>query len=586
MQLAAQSITVVSMNPAGTPPAARSSHVAVIDVPTHQMIVFGGRNATTIFNDLWSLNTVGDGQWTQLSPSGTIPPARYGASAGYDAASSRMILFGGKLATGYSSEVWILAGANGKNGSPLWTQLLTSGTPPAPRAYHTGVYDASSNRLIVFGGEQNSTVFNDLWVLTNANGLSGTPVWMQVAAMGTPPAARTQQIGFYDPGTNSLLVFDGLDASGTALSEVWELSGANDVGSVPVWTQVPTPVRPTPRAGLSGILLSGWNQSILYGGYNGYGVNQTMSWCGGGWILQQFVTGGDPLIPRYLSTAVHDPASQRMIVFGGSDYTNYGNGIIAFYIPQTQLLALQDSYNDVGVWFYCYCGEFPRTPLIGTALPGWTLMAAGDMNGDGINDLIFQNNATNEVSIWFLSGEAETVIDKTPVIYPALPNWKVVAAADMNGDSVTDLILQNAVTSEVSIWFMQPGGLSFSFAPVIFTALPGWRVAAAGDVNNDGVNDLILQNQNTNEISVWYMQKGGLSFSSAPIVATAPPGWRLVGAMQQMGGMNSSSPELILQNPGTRMLSMWGPSAPGSVDYLQGYLGTIPAPGYSVRGAN
>jgi len=51
---------------------------------------------------------------------------------------------------------------------------------PAKEA-HTAVYDYTSNRMIVFSGGNHDTVSPDVWVLTNANGLNGTPAWIQLA---------------------------------------------------------------------------------------------------------------------------------------------------------------------------------------------------------------------------------------------------------------------------------------------------------------------------------------------------------------------------------------------------------------------
>ena len=63
-----------------------------------------------------------------------------------------------------------------------WTQLSTTGGNPA-RSMNgmPGVYDPGSNRLIFFGGVNPSgKVQNDVWVLVNANGLSGAPHWIRL----------------------------------------------------------------------------------------------------------------------------------------------------------------------------------------------------------------------------------------------------------------------------------------------------------------------------------------------------------------------------------------------------------------------
>ena len=56
-----------------------------------------------------------------------------------------------------------------------WIQLSTTGTSPSPmNGPVVPVYDPSSNRVIIFGGlTYCCTNFNDVWVLTNANGLGG-----------------------------------------------------------------------------------------------------------------------------------------------------------------------------------------------------------------------------------------------------------------------------------------------------------------------------------------------------------------------------------------------------------------------------
>ncbi len=85
--------------------------------------------------------------------------------------------------------------------TPAWTQITapggtTTGGPvaPAKRLLTSATYDPGTNRMIVFGGTSqdfgNLTGYNDVWVLTNADGTGGTPTWIQLRPAGTPPAAR------------------------------------------------------------------------------------------------------------------------------------------------------------------------------------------------------------------------------------------------------------------------------------------------------------------------------------------------------------------------------------------------------------
>jgi hypothetical protein len=82
--------------------------------------------------------------------------------------------------------------------------------PPArpPRGPdNSTVYDSVNNRLIVFGGcgGDCAPALNDVWVLTNANGLGGTPAWKEIQVTGGP-AARTNAAVVYDSTENELFV--------------------------------------------------------------------------------------------------------------------------------------------------------------------------------------------------------------------------------------------------------------------------------------------------------------------------------------------------------------------------------------------
>jgi hypothetical protein len=225
----------VTLSPTGTPPAARYSHAAVYDPGHNIMIAFGGNNCiSTNFNDVWILQNAnglgGTAAWVQLSPTGTPPSARSFTSAIYDEASNRMIVFGGTNGSPLN-DVWALTNANGIGGSPGWIQFSPSGTPPSARYGHSAVYDATNNRMIVYGGYTGRTYVGDTWVLSNANGVGGTPNWtMTVSGTGNAPQ-RGMHTAVYDPISNKMIIFSGkLPSSATgdpSDDHVYTLSSAN-----------------------------------------------------------------------------------------------------------------------------------------------------------------------------------------------------------------------------------------------------------------------------------------------------------------------------------------------------------------------
>lgn len=311
-------------------PQARFSHTGVFDPVSKAMIVFGGQNSSTgtNLNDLWLVSTSSLKYIaaTQVSTAGTVPSARYGHSAFYASATNRMTIFGG--GSGAPSpclnDVWILDGANGKSGTPTWMATSPSGRLPAARYHHTGVYDSTTNSMIVFGGSNCAKgYFNDVWVLSNADGSTGTPAWTQLSPMGSTPTARESASAVYDAQNNRMIVYGG-DAGSTNFGDVWVLSNANGTGGTPAWSQLtPLGTAPMTRAGHSAIYDSVNNRMTIFGGFHSIrtlndsfvltfanGIGGTPAWS------KIAATGTAPSVGFH--SVVSDSAKNAMYVFAGS----------------------------------------------------------------------------------------------------------------------------------------------------------------------------------------------------------------------------------------------------------------------------
>jgi hypothetical protein len=332
-----QGAAAQSWSPNG--PLPRSYGSAVLDTSTQRMIIFGGfptdTSSTQNLNDVWRLNPAlnalgGTGlNWFQIRATGTPPAPRFGHSAGYDPGSNRMIIFGG--AEGRSSpcanDVWVLTNANGTSGTPAWIQLSPAGGPPPARHGAGGVYDPTSNTLIIYAGNNCfSTNFSDVWVLSNANGVGGTPTWTELSPSGGP--GQRQNVGtVYDPASNELIIFGGYPGNGgNPFNDVWALSNANGSGGTPVWTQLsPTGPLPAPRGCPTATYDPTTNRMTIFGG-----AGDSSVLLGDTWVLTDANgLGGTPAwmqiaqsstdfpAPRTCATAVYAPTTNIMTIFGG-----------------------------------------------------------------------------------------------------------------------------------------------------------------------------------------------------------------------------------------------------------------------------
>ena len=198
-------------------PLGRAFHTSGYNPATNRMIIFSGGTRPGGYgslNDVWVLTdadgTGGNAAWIKLNP-GPGPSLRYGQAAVYDQANNRMIIQGGHTqpgnCEGVVGDTWILTNADGNGGDPVWIPLNTTGTAPVQR-YATPAYDAINNRMIIWGGTPAAcgVSYDQYWVLTNANGLGGTAQWTQLQPANPISSFNNGPAG-YDPSTN---IFVGL----------------------------------------------------------------------------------------------------------------------------------------------------------------------------------------------------------------------------------------------------------------------------------------------------------------------------------------------------------------------------------------
>jgi len=282
--------------------------------------------------------------WTQLTPSGTPPSPRgfHGVTGMYDPGSNRMIVFGGRDTAGNNlNDLWVLTNANGLAGSGQWINLIPNGAPgsPAPRSGHSAVYDATNNRMIIFGGCGGYCLptFNDVWVLTNANGLGGTPTWAQLVPGGPSPDGRVKPAAVYDQSNNRMIVFAGQNGGGfgcATFSEVWVLTNANGLGGLPIWSMLnPSGGPPPGQYAPTAIFDNATNHVTVFGG--GGMVNGACQFSNGAWVLSNANgLGGSPAWTNLTAesgigsppsrtnhSAVYRAISNQMTIFGGNNGT-------------------------------------------------------------------------------------------------------------------------------------------------------------------------------------------------------------------------------------------------------------------------
>jgi hypothetical protein len=96
--------------------------------------------------------------------------------------------------------------------------------------------------------------------------------------------------------------------------------------------------------------------------------------------------------------------------------------------------------------------------------PPFSIVGVGDFNGDGKADIVWHNSATGETQIWLMNGarvsSRATVLGETgKALLVGLP-WSIVGAGDFNGDGKDDIAWHNSATGETQIWLMNGSQVS------------------------------------------------------------------------------------------------------------------------------
>jgi cysteine-rich repeat protein len=338
-------------------PLGRYGAMASYDGRTGEVLIFGGFTQSLYEDaDLW--------RWTfPLWRTGTYGPAgRMHGSMTYDEAREETVLFGGTDDCGTSSgsgsgsgSLCDGSGTGSGSGSGsgavyyndtttlkdnAWHPKTLTTRPPA-RADAAIAYDPISQTVLLFGGQDATTVFNDTW---QWNGTS----WLPLSPATQPPGMEGARM-VYDRARALFVLYGGMAANADAstLGRVWTYDGVD-------WREVTPAVQPPPRRRAVFVYNPRRQRVLLFGGVlpNGQILDDTWEWDGSGWEQRHPVQSPTP---RYDASAVYDAAHGHVLLFGG----------------EGQLGALQD---DVWVYNFVSNNETPER------------CDGADADGDGLID--------------------------------------------------------------------------------------------------------------------------------------------------------------------------------------------------------
>jgi hypothetical protein len=173
----------------------------------------------------------------------------------------------------------------------------------------------------------------------------------------------------------------------------------------------------------------------------------------------------------------------------------------------------------------------------------WRAEAVGDLNRDGINDVIYRNTTNGEQTAFIVFlGEGGRIIgqdfvkfNNTALSIADNANWQIKGLSDMNGDGALDIIWHNAEQDSTAIWYL-PGTTSTNLLSAAFVTrpggadakfnAPGTRLVGVGDFDGDGKAEFLYRNNATDRTTLWKLN-GSEVAQEQVLLATGQAGWEI-----------------------------------------------------------
>ena len=186
---------------------------------------------------------------------------------------------------------------------------------------------------------------------------------------------------------------------------------------------------------------------------------------------------------------------------------------------KADILWINTGTHQFGYWLMD--GVTATSHYITSYASGYYPIALGDFNGDGRTDVLW-SSAKNDLYIWSsnVSSSSSNFTSTYAGVFPS--GWKLVGTGDLDGDGISDLVWMKTDGTAWGYWLMNGAERKAAVTQPISGGSLGYRIVNVSDYNNDGLADLVWSNSSS--LYLW-TNKGTCASSSCLFTASAlaPP---------------------------------------------------------------
>jgi hypothetical protein len=194
-----------------------------------------------------------------------------------------------------------------------------------------------------------------------------------------------------------------------------------------------------------------------------------------------------------------------------------------------------DGYDDIawsgigwllGNWLGGIGGHFTIHPTV-VQIPNLYPVGSGDFDGDGNDELLVMglSNVENRTLRLLLTGPDGQPELSSGIVGTVPPEWSVVQMGDFNGDGRTDILWRHE-NGTFGNWLANESGTGFTINNASLVHVSGWTTAGVGDFNGDGFDDLMWRTDGL--IGYWLGGSGGLFTIREDSIVQVSADWELV----------------------------------------------------------
>ncbi len=288
-------------------PAPMSNSTMACFEPTKEVVMFGGqsivnmsynnsgkvmyKNTEVFSNQTWTYES---GTWSKLTTQSSIPQMA-GSSTAYYPRGDSIVLFGGINNGTYFNQTWIFTGLT-------WTPLKGLTLAPSPRAFTTMAYSPILRGIVLFGGMTAKGYSNSTWLFKDNS-------WSRLKVNGTAPMAMEGMAASPLPNGN-ILYYGGYNGKYSNYTYVLNTTSMK-------WMNISSSNSPPAMAFASLDYFKFNNFTLLYGGVmsNGMPSNSTYIFNSMAEWVNLHIASPSPEYGQAISTY---GANNTIVMFGGT----------------------------------------------------------------------------------------------------------------------------------------------------------------------------------------------------------------------------------------------------------------------------